>query len=88
VRLSHRLKGRTLTVTVRVPAGAGTRVTIALSAYRGKKRFLARTLRLTARRNVATLHLKLSTREAHASRLVLAATVLRASSATLTLRHP
>ena len=88
VRLSHRLKGRTLTVTVRVPAGAGTRVTIELSAYRGKKRFLAKTLRLTARRNVATLHLKLSTREAHASRLVLAATVLRASSATLTLRHP
>ena len=87
VRLSHRLKGRNLTVTVRLPAGAGTRVTIALSAYRGKKRFLTRTLRLVARRSVATLHLKLSTREVHASRLVLAATVARASSATLTLRH-
>jgi hypothetical protein len=83
LRLSHHLKGRELTVTVRLPSGAGTAVTVTIRAYRGSRQDSPFTRHVKARDRIATLHFKLSLTDLRATKLALTAAAAHARSATI-----
>ena len=87
LRLSHRLAGRLLTLTARLPKGASSAVTVVLRAYHGAHRFALRTRHVKARHGVATVRFELSSRELHATKLSLSASAAHATSKTITLKH-
>jgi hypothetical protein len=87
LRLSHRLAGRLLTLTVRLPKGASSAVTVVLRAYHGAYLFALRRRHVKARHGVATVRFELSSRELHATKVSLSATVAHATSKTITLKH-
>jgi hypothetical protein len=87
LRLSHRLAGRLLTLTVRLPKGASSTVTVVLRAYHGAHRFALHKRHVTARRGTATFRFELGSRELHATKLSLTASAAHATGHTIALTH-
>jgi hypothetical protein len=73
LRISHRLRGRRLTITVRLPAGTKGRITVSLDLPRGKRLTLLARHRPLVRRGLATTVFVLSRRALQAHQLTVAA---------------
>ena len=88
LNLSHRLKGRLLTLTVKLPKGASSSaITVTLRAYHGTHRFALHKRHVTAHRRVAAVRFELSFRELHATKLSLSASAAHTTGRTITLTH-
>jgi hypothetical protein len=85
LRLTERLHGDRLTVSVKVPAGEHGPVTVHLDIPRGKQLRLVARREAKPRRGVARTSFVLSQRTRHASKLVLLATAVGARAARLTV---
>jgi hypothetical protein len=81
------LKGRLLTLTVKLPKGASSAVTVTLRAYHGTHRFALHKRHVTAHRRVAAVRFELSSRELHATKLSLSVSAGHATGKTITLTH-
>jgi len=87
LNLSHELKGRLLTLTVKLPKGASSAVTVTLRAYQGTHRFALHKRHVTAHGRVAAVRFELSSRELHATKLSLSASAAHTTGKTITLTH-
>jgi hypothetical protein len=85
LRVTHRLKGRELTATVRLPSGAATAITVTIRAYRGTREESHLTRHVSAHDHIAILHLELSPTELRATRLSLTASAAQARSVSILL---
>jgi len=85
LRLTERLRGDRLTVTVKVPAGEHGPVTVHLDIPRGKQLLLVARREAKPRRGVARTSFVLSQRTQRTSKLVLLATAVGARAARLTV---
>jgi hypothetical protein len=84
--LSHRRKGRVLTLTAKVPKGVAGRVTFTLRAYRGTRRVALITRHVRQAHGSASLRLVLSEAAVTASKISVSVAASHARGATLTFR--
>jgi hypothetical protein len=84
--LSHRRKGRDLTLTAKVPKGVEGRVTFTLRAYRGTRRVALITRHVRPTHGSASLRLVLSEAAVTASKISVSVAASHARGATLTFR--
>jgi hypothetical protein len=87
IRISHRLKGSRLVVTVRLPKESSRKVLLTLDAYHGKRWFARAIRRTLAREDVATVTFILPHRLRHATVLVVHARASGAMTGALAV-HP
>jgi hypothetical protein len=81
--LTHKIKGHELTLTAKVPAQISGRVTFTLRAYDDSRRIAMTTRTVRSAHGEAVLHLVLSKRELHASRISVSAAAAGALATTI-----
>jgi hypothetical protein len=86
LRLTHKLTGHKLTLTVKVPAQISGRVTFTLRAYDHSRRIAMTTRLVRSAHGEAVLHVVLSKKELHASRISASAAAAGALAATIAFK--
>jgi hypothetical protein len=84
--VAHKLRGRELTLTAKVPTTVSGRITFTLRAYDRARRIAITTRRVLAVHGQAVLHITLSKREQRASRISVSAAAANARSVTIAFK--